>query len=124
MRILLTGATGFIGSQIGRSLLESGHTLRAVLRDNSDRERIHDVADRLEVVQGDLFTTSTDLGPICDSVDLCVHSAWYAVPGKYLEAPENLDCVAGSLRLMTALADGGCRRVVFVGSCFEYDFDF
>jgi UDP-glucuronate decarboxylase len=48
--------------------------------------------------------------------------AWYAVPGKYLSARENLDCVMGSQRLFLALGAAGCRRIVSVGSCFEYDF--
>jgi nucleoside-diphosphate-sugar epimerase len=125
MKILLTGVTGFIGSQIARELVRRGHSMRVVARPGSDRFRVFEFADRMEWVDADLFQSSEhDLSRLCASVDLCIHSAWYAVPGKYLEAPENLDCVQGSLRLLSALGDAGCRRAVFVGTCFEYDFGF
>jgi nucleoside-diphosphate-sugar epimerase len=43
--------------------------------------------------------------------------AWYAVPGKYLTAPENRDCLEGSRRLLSKLK----RRAVFAGTCFEFE---
>jgi len=55
--------------------------------------------------------------------EICVHAAWYAVPGKYLDAVENLAHVAASLDLAVALSEAGCRRFVGVGTCFEYDTD-
>jgi nucleoside-diphosphate-sugar epimerase len=53
---------------------------------------------------------------------MCIHAAWYAVPGEYLSSPENLRCVQGSLALLDALATARCTRAVFIGSCFEYRF--
>jgi nucleoside-diphosphate-sugar epimerase len=49
--------------------------------------------------------------------DLTLHLAWYAVPGKYLEAPENAACLEASRRLLARLEG----RVVATGSCFEFD---
>ena len=56
--------------------------------------------------------------------DCAIHAAWYAVPGRYWTAPENLDCVTMSLSLAKALADAGCRRFLGIGSCFEYDYEY
>src|SRR6202011_3100840 len=53
----------------------------------------------------------------------CIHLAWYAVPGKYLDARENLDCLGVSLHLLEVLAQTGCRHVVMTGTCAEYDTD-
>jgi dTDP-6-deoxy-L-talose 4-dehydrogenase (NAD+) len=50
-----------------------------------------------------------------------VHAAWYAEPGKYLESPLNLQCLAGTLRLARAFAEQGGQRFVGVGTCLEYD---
>jgi nucleoside-diphosphate-sugar epimerase len=53
-----------------------------------------------------------------------LHLAWYAEPGKYWQARENLDCVRMSLSLARALAAAGCSRFVGAGTCAEYDWDY
>ena len=124
MKVLVTGATGFIGAWVARALIDSGHSVRATARRDSSRERLDGYADRIEWVTADVFgDAKLDRRALCAGVDLCVHAAWYAVPGKYLEARENLECLQGSLALLEALADAGVPRATFVGSCFEYDFD-
>ncbi len=125
MKILITGATGFIGSQIVRALLAQGHEVRAVARAGSGRERLADVEGRIEWRTADVFgDPSIDRAALCAGVELCIHSAWYAIPGKYLEAPENIECLNGTVALLKALADASVKRAVFVGTCFEYDFDY
>jgi len=110
MRVLLTGATGFIGSHVARDFLRRGHDVHVTLRPASVRRRIRDIESKLRIWEGDM-----DALPV--EVDVVVHLAWYAVPGKYLAAPENRECLEASRRLL-AKAKG---RVVFVGSCFEHD---
>jgi len=124
LKVLLTGATGFIGSQVARALLAQGHEVRASARAGRAKDAVADVADRIEWVTLDLFDASdAAIDALAHGTDACVHLAWFAVPGQYLASPENLRCVTGSLRLLESLAKQGCRRAVFVGSCFEYDFD-
>ncbi len=110
MRVLLTGATGFIGSHVARELLGRGHEVHATLRPGSDRRRIRDLEGRLRAWEGEM-----DAVPV--EPDLTLHLAWYAEPGKYLEAPENEACLAASRRLLSRV--GG--RVVAAGTCFELD---
>src|SRR5262249_34882978 len=53
-----------------------------------------------------------------------IHLAWYAVPGRYLDAgPENIASLQASLALLDELAAAGCRQVVMAGTCAEYDTD-
>lgn len=40
MKILLTGATGFIGKHLSQKLIEAGHTVHAIIRNSSDRQRL------------------------------------------------------------------------------------
>ncbi len=43
--------------------------------------------------------------------------------GQYLQSPKNLDCLAGTLRLAEGAVEARVRRVVGIGTCFEYDLD-
>jgi UDP-glucuronate decarboxylase len=124
-RVLVTGGAGFIGAQIVRQLLQHGHTVSMIARPESSLERLSDCLDRLEVRRVDLGDSQTVRQIVLDARPECaIHAAWYAVPGKYWTAPENLDCVMFSLSLAKSLASAGCRRVVSIGSCFEYDYDY
>ena len=118
MKVLLTGATGFIGSHIARELVREGHEVHALVQPEIDRGRIDDIRDSLRFVQGDLLDSSFIPHP--SSFDLCIHLAWYVEPGKYLHAPQNKDWVQASLRLAHGLKDAGCRRFIAAGTCFEY----
>ncbi len=93
MKILLTGATGFIGSHVAQAL--AGHEIVTLGRD------LLDPCFRLPASR----------------FDVCVHLAWYVEPGKYLESPLNKDWVEASLRLARNV---NCRRLVVTGTCFEY----
>jgi nucleoside-diphosphate-sugar epimerase len=124
MKVLLTGATGFIGSHVARGLVRNGHEVHAVIRANSDQHRIQDLLPLLRVVNADVLDAPAlaahvqRIRPEC-----CFHLAWYVEPGKYLSAPQNLDFLCASVELAKALAAARCRRLVAAGTCFEYDTD-
>lgn len=120
MKVLVTGATGFVGAAVVRALLDRGDEVYAVSRETSDRRRLVDLAD-LRWVACDLLDERGVERLAEVGADVCVHSAWYAEPGKYLSSVVNIDLLAATLRLARTLALGGCRRFVGIGSCFEYD---
>ncbi len=121
MQVFITGATGFIGSQVARIAVSEGHTVFATIRPGSHTERIDDILDSLHSVPCDLLAVE-ELNAHLERIrpDLFIHLAWYAVPGKYPAALENLDVLSASLQLVKQLARLG-TRFVQVGSCFEYD---
>lgn len=122
MTVTLTGATGFVGRQILRNLLERGRSVRVLVRDPS---RLPDLPARaaVEVVQvPDLFAEAADrLEDLLAGSRTLVHAAWYAEPGEYLTSPANLVCLTGTLNLAHAFAAIGGKRFVGVGTCAEYD---
>jgi nucleoside-diphosphate-sugar epimerase len=122
MRVLLTGATGFIGSHLARFLTRENCEVHAIVREGSDLWRINDIGPRLELVRCDLRRyDEVEVHVERVKPDLCIHLAWYAVPGKYQTSLENIKLVESSLHLASCLARMGCQRFVGIGSCFEYD---
>ena len=119
MKILLTGATGFIGSHVARALVRAGHEIHALVLPNDDLWRIRDILPSLVMIQGDFLSPAFVSPPA--RFDLCIHLAWYVVPGMYLEAPENRDLLKASIAFAEAMASTGCPRFVATGTCFEYD---
>ena len=123
MRVLVTGATGFIGSHVVRELVSRGHEAVALVRPGSSRQRLADVMDRIGVVDGDMADAST-IGRVIGDVRpaAIIHLAWYAEPGKYLgDVGRNLAALEGSIRLLDAAVAVGCPRVVLAGTCLESD---
>lgn len=122
MKVFVTGASGFIGAAVTRALVALGHDVYAMLREGSDASRLGDAAERLHVVRGDLLDLA-NLSPALSEIrpELCIHHAWYAAPGHYLVADENISHLAAALSLARGLADVGCHRFVGVGTCLEYD---
>ncbi len=110
MRVLLTGVTGFIGAAVARELARRGHEVHATVRATSDRRRLREIEGSLRIWEGGIETVPVE-------PEVTVHLAWYAVPGRYLEAPENEACLEASRRLLSRI--GG--RLVAAGSCFEFD---
>jgi UDP-glucuronate decarboxylase len=125
MRVFLTGASGFIGSQIARLLVKRGDEVHVLLRPLSDRRRIEDVARALRVIEGDLTQTEALSEPLAAaSPEVALLVGWYAEPGKYLRARDNVALMRGNLDLAFRLAGAGCHKIVAAGTCFEYDTDF
>ncbi len=124
MKVLITGATGFIGAHVLRILVEEGCEVHGLIRPGSDVGRIGDVLPRMGVIRADLGD-GVALAAHVEKLrpELCVHLAWTTEAGKYLQSAENLELLSASWKLAAGLASAGCKRLVAVGTCFEYDTD-
>lgn len=120
--ILLTGATGFVGKQIVKALSASNFRIVPVVRAGKESSLQNQPnVDRI-VCSPDIFQESTDWWiEQCKGIDVVIHAAWYAEPGKYLQSSKNMGCLIGSLNLARGAAIAGVKRFVGIGTCFEYD---
>jgi nucleoside-diphosphate-sugar epimerase len=125
MRVFVTGASGFIGAHLTKSLLGKGHSVSVLAIPDDPLMRLQDVRSSLEVITGMLSDVSMLQQALAEfQPEACIHLAWYAEPGKYLHAVENIQSLTTSLSLLKILLKTGCRQVVMAGTCAEYDTDF
>ena len=73
MKVLVTGANGFLGRHVVRALLRRGHAVRALVRPASDVTSLGWGAE-VELCRGDL-RTSANLHEAFEGVDVLVHLA-------------------------------------------------
>ena len=116
-RVLVTGATGFIGRHILERLQGAGY------------DEIHAACRRPPAGEpGAVRWHAADLRDSATATSLItevrpshlLHAAWIATPGAYLQAAENLDWLAAGLALARAFGEAGGERFVGVGSSAEY----
>lgn len=121
-RVLVTGGTGFVGRAVIAVLKARGADLRCVIRSGSTG-RLVGLATSDQVVETpDLFAQPAAWwAETLAGIDMVIHLAWYAEPGKYLTSGRNLDCLSGTLGLAQGAALAGVRRFIGAGTCFEYD---
>jgi len=73
MKILITGASGFVGTHLSKRLLDEGHTVYALVRTVSKMAHTH---DNLILVKGDLNSKNLLwVDELPQDLDLCIHTA-------------------------------------------------
>jgi dTDP-6-deoxy-L-talose 4-dehydrogenase (NAD+) len=121
MKILVTGGAGFIGARAAAQLVEGGHDVALLLRPGTSTRRIDALLRHLRIVWSDLATLEGAHEAIAlFGAECCLHLAWYAEPGKYLDSERNFDSLGHTIALLRFLAERGCRSFVMAGTCAEY----
>jgi len=73
MNILVVGATGDTGSEAAKTAVEKGHTVKALVRSTSNRNKLGEAQNRVEFCEGDMLDKAS-LGPAMESVEVVIIS--------------------------------------------------
>lgn len=118
MRILVTGASGFVGCHVVTALLEKGHRVTAVARD-PQRASQAPWHGRATFLAADIHAPGCAERLDASHFDAVVHLAWPGLPNY--AALTHLDrTLPAECRFLGELVRAGVRQLLVSGTCFEY----
>jgi nucleoside-diphosphate-sugar epimerase len=118
MRYLVTGADGFVGTNVVSRLLQRGHAVVATSNDRVRAAQLPWYGD-VEYQELELGAPALALPRSFLTVDRVIHLAWAGLP-RYLELTHIEDSLMWSYRFLKALAAGGVGDLTVLGTCLEY----
>ena len=117
IRVLVTGATGYIGGRLVIRLLDAGYTVRALVRDAARLEgRVW--SDRIEIVQGDVFDTTSLKQAVAD-IDIAYYLV-HSMAGN--DNFQGRDIVAAQ-NFGKACSESAVQRIIYLGGLGDPETD-
>lgn len=112
MKILVSGAAGFVGSNTVRRLVETGKPVRAMVRnEDKARKRLADIADEIEIVQGDV-SDREGLKSLMQGVTAVVHLVAIALE-KGGQTYEKIN-YEGTVNMVDAAQEAGVDQFIYM----------
>ena len=113
MKVFITGASGFLGSAVVRSLLRHGHEVKAIVRQTSQRKHLDDLG--VEIIT-DGLTDTKSLNRHMDGCEGLCHIAG-AAGSFYLDEDNYYQAnVVTTSHVFAAAKQAGVKRSVYCGS--------
>ena len=119
-KVLVTGATGFIGRHCLPVLINRGYEVHAVSSRMPERFSSEICWHRANLL--DMNQISVLLSEV--QPNYMLHFAWYVEPGRLTTADENFLWIQASLELLRQFYKQEGVRIVMAGSCFEYNWSY
>jgi nucleoside-diphosphate-sugar epimerase len=120
-RVLVTGASGFIGRWSVAPLLQAGFDVHSVLSGASNRDIPRELAGSTAHFADLLQESGVDALLAAVRPTHLLHFAWIAKPGVYWNSEDNFRWLSAGRHLLRSFRAQGGVRAVMAGSCAEYD---
>jgi len=120
--VTVTGGAGFIGSHLVHALLDSGYDVRVLDDFSTGRlSNLQGVLQKIELMEGSILNEKA-LAQSLDGAEFVFHQAAQVSVPLSMENPERTLEIngTGTLRVLEAACQAGCRRVVYAGSSSCY----
>lgn len=111
MKLLVTGANGYIGRYVVSELLNMGHHVIAC------DLYVSNVDVRAEKIEKNLFLLTDNVFDEVGQPDVCIHLAWR--DGFVHNSKNHLGDLSGHFRFLTSMIDGGLKHLVVMGTMHE-----
>src|SRR5665811_1810989 len=112
-QVVVTGASGFIGSAVTRALVQAGYRVRALLEPGRGHEHLDDLP--IERVVGDIRDPAA-VRQVVNGASVIFHLAavyrfWAKDPQLFYDVN-----VGGTLNVLRSARDAGCNRVIYTST--------
>ena len=111
MKILVTGANGYIGARVVKKLCDLGIEVIATDFNNAN------IDSRAKYINVDIFEKKDDWFSYFDKPDVCLHLAWR--DGFIHNSPRHLDDLDNHFKFMKNLIDNGLKQIACMGTMHE-----
>ncbi|MBT8763357.1 NAD(P)-dependent oxidoreductase [Desulfohalobiaceae bacterium Ax17] len=118
MKIVVTGATGFVGRHLVPELLAHGHSVLAVAKD-MERGKSMPWFEQVEFISMDLHDPLLEPESFLRVPDALVHLAWPGLP-NYKDLFHYEQNLPAAYRFIKKMVAAGVQQVLVTGTCFEY----
>lgn len=121
-KILITGASGFVGASLTRKLLEDGNEVHIISRKSSNLWRLGDILKEIQIHNVDLMNNE-EISKLSKNinVDIVYHLATYGGYHFQSDANKIVDTnLIGTWNLFKAFSDNGIEMFVNTSSSSEY----
>jgi nucleoside-diphosphate-sugar epimerase len=114
-KVLVTGATGFLGSRLAKRLVEEGYPIRALARKQSSVGALKTLG--VEIAFGDL-SDETSIAAAVNGVDVVVHAA-AGTSGTAKDS--DTATIQGTRNILEACRSSRVKKLVYISSCNVYE---
>ncbi|AFI85190.1 NAD-dependent epimerase/dehydratase family protein [Methylophaga nitratireducenticrescens] len=118
MKLLVTGATGFIGNHFVVQALRQGHQITVITRDKSNVLNTG-WGHQVDSIEADIEQPETKLPDTIASHDALIHLAWSGLPNY--QQSFHLDIVLPAHKqFLQTMIEAGTKHILVTGTCLEY----
>ena len=118
MKVLVTGATGFIGGYVVRELINHGYRVVATSK-NPEKAKAFEWFSQVQYIPCDLNVVKGNFFQFFQQPDLLIHLAWEGLP-NYKDLFHLEKNLFSNYRFLKNMLEHGLKDLVVTGTCFEY----